>query len=118
MENYQKLERHHIAREHKPHGKFSYKGYEVALSDGGPYTDPRKIMEYPNGWYEASYTIFFAGQPLFESWLEFEGFHDLNLTEDGRKRARINSAKKVAFRIIDDWESQGFHIDKQSLKRT
>jgi hypothetical protein len=117
MDNYAKLEKHHRVREHSPYAKLSYKGYEVALSDGGPYTDVRKVSEYPNGWYEASYTIFFGGHPLFESWLEFDGFHDLNLTHDGRKKARINSAKKTAFQIIDDWESQGFQIDKQSLKR-
>lgn len=104
MEGYQKFEKHFKGHEVHRVDKFDYRGFTVYLWEGGPYTDPRKVKEYPNGWYESGYGLERGGKPLFYMPIEFDYLHDLQWSREGRRKARINTARKTAINHVNEFQ--------------
>lgn len=91
------LEKKQNSYDHRAVDTYEYKGFRVFISEGGPYHE--KNPDFPKGWYETSYALFFkdpsTGKHIqFFMPLLFDYNHDMNLTD--RRQARINSAKKAA----------------------
>jgi hypothetical protein len=92
----QKLEKHFQVNGIRPEKRFTYKGLDVYIAEGGPYAEKGRL------WYESAWAIGKDGTPLLYQPLEFEFNHDLNLTQESRRQARINAAVEQAKRVIDD----------------
>jgi hypothetical protein len=92
----QKLEKHFQIHGIHPDHKFMYKGLDVYIAEGGPYSENGRL------WYESAWAIGKDNKPILYQPLEFEFTHDLNLTQESRRQARINAAIKQAKRVIDD----------------
>ena len=107
-----KLERHHIANEVKPVDSFVYKGIKIAVGDGGfdqiviPLTELQTELkeQFPDGFYEAIFTVFHDEKPLLEQPLWFDKNHDIEkgLTENDRAKSRISTARLEAKKLVDD----------------
>lgn len=89
----------------RPDRKEFYKGYTVLLAESGPHYDSEKDPglekgEFKNGYYAAVAIV----REKIASWVGvcyFDRSHDLNMTEDGRKQARINAAFNLAKGHVD-----------------
>lgn len=99
MKDHQKIEKHFRVNEINPIEKFNYKGLDVYISEGGPYFDNK---EFPLGFYESAFAIGKGEKVLAYQPLLFDFTHNLNLTDLGRRKARINSAKSAAKELIED----------------
>lgn len=85
--------------------KFGYRDFEIFIGEGGPYHD--KHPEFPQGWYESVYMLVFRDpqtnkRVLLFMPLIFSIDHDLNMTSEARRQARIESAKAAAKTQIDE----------------
>lgn len=89
-------------KQHMPVERFTHKGFDVYISEGGPYFEATKIKEYPLGWYESCYAVGKDGVIQFIRPLEFTSTHDLNSSNESRREGRINAARVNARKDIDE----------------
>lgn len=102
MRDNQKLEKHFILHDVKPVERFDYKGFDVYISEGGPFHHRERKNEYPLGWYESAYAIGMNDKLLFYQVLEFESLHDIkSMSDNARRQGRINMAKQAAMEHLD-----------------
>ena len=85
--------------------KFSYRDFEVYIGEGGPYHEPNP--EFPNGWYESVYQLVFRDPTTTKHVLLFMPLvfnidHDLNMTSEARRYARVEAAKAAAKTHVDE----------------
>ncbi len=109
----------HGARMEKSVG---FKGHTIYLADGGPHHDaknrrvvkhepgPGEILEEDKwmiqGYYVSAWGVL-RGKAVMGSPLYFKLNHDLNLTKEGRKQARLESALEAAESVINDMINVG-----------
>lgn len=105
------LEKYHRRVEATPERRVEYKDFSIFISDGGPYTDQRLNLEYPNGWYESTWWMGRGDNVMGGQVLLFDFLHDLNMSNGSRKEARINAALHAAQVFIDLWheETKDYH---------
>lgn len=74
---------------------------DILIAEGGPYLMPDKNPDGSNRYaYQAAYCVT-RGVNDLARWLEFDINHDFNLTEEGRREARINAAVSDAMGFIE-----------------
>lgn len=101
MKDNLKLEKHLNLHEHKAVDRFHYKGFEVYISEGGPYFE--KSDEFPLGWYEGAYALGKNEKVMYYFSILFDVLHDAKEhTPEARRRGRINSTKRTAREHIDE----------------
>jgi hypothetical protein len=99
MKDNAKLEKHFQHHEHNPVERFQYKDMEIFISEGGPYFDNK--FEFPLGYYESAYAIGANETILFYMPLIFDYMHEIQMTNDARRNARIMTARNTAIEHID-----------------
>ena len=109
--NHTGLEKYHRRMEASPEKREEYRDFSIFISDGGPYTDKRMINEYPTGWYEATWWLGRGDDVLGGQVLLFDFLHDLSMSNESRKQARIAAALHAAQVFIDLWhtETKDYH---------
>jgi len=116
----QDLEKHHNAHQLKVMGKWSHKGIDVCIADGGPFhihapknAEQAELQkDHPDGFYETCWTIMLDGKPWGESTLIFDRYHDhqkIGFEDKDKQRARTESAKRAAFDFVDAAKSKGLY---------
>ena len=106
-----KLERHHMFWDVHPERSFEYNGFKVCIGEGGPkyeYTKEITKEDCPHGYYDTMYAILMGDKVLFEQPFYFDSLHYLkdNLTPQGAKKARLDSAEKIARLHIDEIQKE------------
>ena len=96
--------------------KVKYKGHDIFLADGGPHFDaknhkvvalepgPGELLEEDKWMKEGYYVSAWAlqkGKALIGFPLYFRVNHDLNLSDESRSKARMQSALETAKSAID-----------------
>ena len=108
-----KVEKHHRAYGVVPEVAFEHHGVKVRIGDGGPFYDWSEEAtkeEFPTGYYQSVVQIDMpkedGGILKAEVPLIFDRFHNHDMSEAARKKARIKAAEKAAIQILDDYEQQ------------
>lgn len=110
------IEKHMRLGGARPHSRFTYKGLDVFLGEGGPHFDTRGVTQLSDmdAWMHDGYylSVYFIqkgrqvlGQPLY-----FTIDHDLDKTDRGRLDVRIAAAEAQAKQWIEDGIKAG-HYD-------
>ena len=102
--------------------KVKYKGHDIFLAEGGPHYDaknrtivkqdpgPDELIEedkwMKDGYYVSAWALQ-RGKAIIGFPLYFKINHNLDLTYEGRTKARLNSAKFTAQQAIDSMISVG-----------
>lgn len=83
----------------------TYRGHVFFVGEGGPHFDARGIVEKEDGWMTDGYYLsawgLLRGKAVLGSPMYFKLNHNLELNEDQRKKARLDSATAVAKESID-----------------
>ena len=103
-----KLERHHNCYEMRAIKSFDYKGFKIAIAQGGPkfvYTKEVTRKNCPNGYYDVIWTVLQNEKALIESPLYFDTLHNIHdgWTNSKREQARILTAQNDAIDFIDKY---------------
>ena len=94
------LEKHFKLQEHRLVDKITYRGYDIYITEGGPYFNNKS--EFPFGFYEAAYAVRSA-DGIFYQPLAFDYLHDIKeRSDESRRLGRIEKAKESAMLHIDD----------------
>lgn len=112
MSESNKLEKHHRRYDMRPLKSFTYKGFKVAIAEGGPkydFTNEVTRTDCPNGYYDVIFTIMQNEKPLWELPMYFDALHDLDRGWDNntRQKARLNHAEQSAIIHINDFIKYG-----------
>lgn len=107
MSEANKLEKHHRHYDMRPLKSFEYKGFKVAIAEGGPkfeFTNEVTQKDCPNGYYDVIFTVLQNEKALFEIPVYFDALHDVDRGWDHstRQRARLNHAEQSAIIHIND----------------
>lgn len=99
-----------------------YKGHDIFLAEGGPHHDVKnhRVVKHDpqagelieeDAWMKKGYYLsawgIMRGQAVMGSPLYFKLDHDLELTKEGRIKARVESALAAAEAVIDDMVNVG-----------
>lgn len=93
-----------FVREHgmRPYGKLNYRGRDIFIAETDHEHD--NVIEYPWGYFQ---TAWFCARPDSNekldigSWVEFDAMHNTDLSNEGRREARANTAIREACDWID-----------------
>lgn len=110
-----KLEKHHTRYDMRPMKSFEYKGFKVAIAEGGPkyeYTSEVTREDCPHGYYDVIFTIIQNDKAIWEVPIYFDSLHDLDKewTDDTRRLARLNHAEQSAKIHINDFLKASYAI--------
>lgn len=100
------LEKHLRKVDHHLAEKFVYNGFDVYISEGGPFFI--KDEDSPLGFYETAYVLR-TNNVLFYQPIRFNITHDLNRSDEGRRIGRLNAAKEAAKTHADEFRKANAH---------
>lgn len=108
MSEANKLEKHHSHYDMRPLHSFEYKGFKVAIAEGGPkyeYTNEVTKEDCPHGYYDLIFTILQNERAIWEVPIYFDSLHDLDKgwDESTRATARLNHVSQSAKIHINDF---------------
>lgn len=106
MSEYSKLERHHNTYEMRSVTSIDYKGFKIAIAEGGPkfvYTQEVTRQDCPNGYYDVMFTIMANERVIVERPIYFDTLHDIEkgYTKNMQAQGRINEAIAEAKGVIN-----------------
>lgn len=88
-------------KEAKPVERYTRNGLSVYIAEGGPHFQLARVTDYPQGWYENIWAIGKDDLILMYTFIEFDKLHNPELTERGRRQARIQECRNRANDVID-----------------
>lgn len=96
-------------------GSSEYEGEKILLAESGPHYDPENDpmlkddwQEYKDGYY-ATMAMVRGRIATWVGFCHFKANHDMNMTTEGRRKARINAAIKMARDHISTGQESGMY---------